>query len=103
MLLKKSNFTLKQLYLVLLILSSGMGMSIFRATWYPLISLIFGLVVVIKYDINLSKKRFLKILLLWFVYFVIVSLKFKSFHPRFMVEMPILFFTAFVIFSILEI
>lgn len=100
MLLKKSNFTLKQFYLVLLILSSGMGMSIFRATWYPLISLIFGLVVVIKYDINLSKKRFLKILLLWFVYFVIVSLKFKSFHPRFMVEMPILFFTAFVIFSI---
>lgn len=98
--IKSSLFDLKNLYVLLTIFSSGLGMSIFRQDYYPVLSIFLSIIVFVFYKLKLEIKQIGVPLLIWFIYFMLVTFSNRSFHPRFMIQIPALILNAYIIFKL---
>lgn len=105
--LTQRNTTLDYSFVFLLIVYAGRGSSFVRAvdTWDNLVGLllpiVFSAIVAGYYKITISKK-FISLIIGFVIYNIILTFKFREFHPRFMGIYLISFFIAYVAYSSLR-
>lgn len=90
---------MKNLYIIFLILFSGLGINYFRKSEAIFLVLLIAFVYSLAYNVKLTR-NFLIIIVIWMVYAVLNTISISSFHPYLFIYNPILFYAAFVAIKI---
>lgn len=92
---------LKNLFFLFLVLASGLGLSFFRSQESDFLILFLSIIVFVFYKLQLSKSLGFA-MLIWIIYFLLSTISVGSFHPYFMIRLPIHIFAAYILIRLYE-
>ncbi len=85
---------LENIYLIFVIIFSGLGTQFYRSNEGVIILFIITLLLVIKNNIKISK-NFYRIMAIWLAYNVVLTITYREIHPIFAILIPIKLFAAY--------